>query len=645
MSRERGASVAGMPGVSKDGWVAVQMKAFTRWCNTHLVKSGRKIESLSTGLRDGTNLIVLIESLTDKSVGRWEKKPRMEIHSLENLSTALKFLLQTEKMRLVNIGPEDVVRGNVTITLGLVWALILKYQISGGLDGADQLDRLIAFINAQTASYGVTPITNVTSCLQDGRTMQALADSLEPGLVDMKATDPVARCHTAINVAHDSHNIPIIMDPADLVHSPDKLSAMTYLSYYMERYNQYQKTRANAGQSYATGPFWETSTGDVQDGFVIHAKLASGEPALKGGEEAKIRVTLTELGGTAADAKKATAAEAAEADAKRAVDPAAEAAADASSGETKADGGETKESKGSDGGAVVSRPGTVVDAEVSDNKDGTYQVKFALPRAGVYRVDVKVYGRDMKDAPKVVEVADNRKVALITGATRGLGLAIACALAQLPKTYAVLTGVDEKEGEEAVAALKADGITRVDFHQCDVNDDASVKRCLADVEKKTGRVDILVNYAGTKALGHAKQAALAADVEQVARDIAINATAPLKIINGILPGMIERRHGRIINTSVSEETLAASAIGAGDGLGLRMSKAALNSLTRTLAAVPETVAADVLINAFCPGYLLPSDAAASREEAVATVVMLATLPVGGARGHLYLKSKQVAWTL
>jgi hypothetical protein len=119
MSRERNLSIAGMPSVPKEGWVAVQCKAFTRWMNTHLIKryihmsllsffidlhlhhrcccccccwhvgwrgcSGYKVEDIKTDLRSGINIINLLESLTDKSLGKYNKIIKMEIHALENM--------------------------------------------------------------------------------------------------------------------------------------------------------------------------------------------------------------------------------------------------------------------------------------------------------------------------------------------------------------------------------------------------------------------------------------------------------------------------------------------------------------------------------------------------------------------------------
>jgi hypothetical protein len=90
-----------------------------------------------------------------------------------------------------------------------------------------------------------------------------LADSLEKGIIDMTPGDADKVAHDAMEACTREHNIPVIIDAADMVHNPDKLSALTYLSYFQSRFNEYRRTRAYAGESWGSGPVWETSGGDV----------------------------------------------------------------------------------------------------------------------------------------------------------------------------------------------------------------------------------------------------------------------------------------------------------------------------------------------------------------------------------------------
>lgn len=89
-------------------WKRIQEKTFTRWCNEHLKAKLLKIESLSQDLSDGVRLIVLLEMLSQKRLGRYNKKPRVRAQKMENAEVALGFITKTERIRLVNIGNPPV---------------------------------------------------------------------------------------------------------------------------------------------------------------------------------------------------------------------------------------------------------------------------------------------------------------------------------------------------------------------------------------------------------------------------------------------------------------------------------------------------------------------------------------------------------
>ena len=128
-------------------WKRIQKKTFTRWCNEHLRVQGIQIKELSTDFGDGVCLVTLLQVLSQKKVGKYNKKPRVRAQKLENVQLSLKFI-ESEKIRLVNIGKQfgkilkkllhalliigtgDIVDGNLKLILGLIWTLILHYQIS-----------------------------------------------------------------------------------------------------------------------------------------------------------------------------------------------------------------------------------------------------------------------------------------------------------------------------------------------------------------------------------------------------------------------------------------------------------------------------------------------------------------------------------
>ncbi|KAF7283061.1 hypothetical protein GWI33_001516 [Rhynchophorus ferrugineus] len=104
---------------------AVQKKTFTKWVNKHLIKAKRSIRDLFEDLRDGHNLISLLEVLTGETLPR--EKGQMRFHMLHNIDTALHFL-RCKNVKLVNIRSEDIVDGNPKLTLGLIWTIILHFQ-------------------------------------------------------------------------------------------------------------------------------------------------------------------------------------------------------------------------------------------------------------------------------------------------------------------------------------------------------------------------------------------------------------------------------------------------------------------------------------------------------------------------------------
>ena len=85
-------------------WKRIQKKTFSRWCNEHLKVQKLSMEDLTSDLSDGVRLIVLIEVLANKKVGRYNKKPRVYAQKMENVQLALDFLMKKERIRLVNIG-------------------------------------------------------------------------------------------------------------------------------------------------------------------------------------------------------------------------------------------------------------------------------------------------------------------------------------------------------------------------------------------------------------------------------------------------------------------------------------------------------------------------------------------------------------
>jgi len=233
----------------------VQRKTFTRWVNVHLFDRKLQIEDIVTGFHSGVMLINLVEIISSKLVPRWNKNPKMPIHKLENINKALEFL-KREAITLVNIGSQDIMEGNVKCILGLVWTLILRYQIQKGSAGNSKLE-LMEWVNTAIAPYGVTTVDFTTS-YSDARVLCGLVNALQEGQFDMEsvaAGDAVDCVNQAMQRAESKFDIPQLMDAVDMVTKPDDLSVMSYISYFRDKWHELEALKlVDPSRSFATGP-------------------------------------------------------------------------------------------------------------------------------------------------------------------------------------------------------------------------------------------------------------------------------------------------------------------------------------------------------------------------------------------------------
>lgn len=238
------------------------------------------------------------------------------------------------------------------------------------------------------------------------------------------------------------------------------------------------------------------------------------------------------------------------------------------------------------------------------------------------------------------------RTALITGAYRGIGLEIARQLAD-GGVRVVVSARDLSKAEAAAATLKATGAD-VSAVALDVTDAHSIAQAVASVEGQHGAIDILVNNAAILIDGPGGFSASLFDMtdDTVRRTFETNVSGPARMIQAVLPGMIARRYGRIVNLSSRAGQL--SDMGAGFP-AYRMSKAALNALTRIAAteARASNAKADVKINAACPGWCRTDmggeDAARTAAEGAKTPVWLALLDRDGPTGGFFHDHKPIAW--
>ncbi|XP_071298979.1 microtubule-actin cross-linking factor 1-like isoform X10 [Agelaius tricolor] len=213
----------------------VQKKTFTKWINQHLMKVRKHVNDLYEDLRDGHNLISLLEVLSGDTLPR--EKGRMRFHRLQNVQIALDYL-KKRQVKLVNIRNDDITDGNPKLTLGLIWTIILHFQISdihvtGESEDMSAKERLLLWSQQTTEGYAGVRCENFTTCWRDGRLFNAIIHKYRPDLIDMNTVavqSNLANLEHAFFVA-EKLGVARLLDPEDVdVSSPDEKSVITYVS-------------------------------------------------------------------------------------------------------------------------------------------------------------------------------------------------------------------------------------------------------------------------------------------------------------------------------------------------------------------------------------------------------------------------------
>ncbi|XP_050806458.1 dystonin isoform X10 [Gopherus flavomarginatus] len=219
----------------KDERDKVQKKTFTKWINQHLMKVRKRVNDLYEDLRDGHNLISLLEVLSGDTLPR--EKGRMRFHRLQNVQIALDYL-KKRQVKLVNIRNDDITDGNPKLTLGLIWTIILHFQISdihvtGQSEDMSAKERLLLWTQQTTEGYAGIRCENFTTCWRDGKLFNAIIHKYRPDLIDMNTVavqSNLANLEHAFYVA-EKLGVTRLLDPEDVnVSSPDEKSVITYVS-------------------------------------------------------------------------------------------------------------------------------------------------------------------------------------------------------------------------------------------------------------------------------------------------------------------------------------------------------------------------------------------------------------------------------
>jgi NAD(P)-dependent dehydrogenase (short-subunit alcohol dehydrogenase family) len=230
---------------------------------------------------------------------------------------------------------------------------------------------------------------------------------------------------------------------------------------------------------------------------------------------------------------------------------------------------------------------------------------------------------------------ENGRVALVSGGNRGIGLEVCRQLSGRGLTV-VMGSRDAEQGRVAAAELP-DGVV---VHQLDVADPESVERLARSVEEEFGRLDVLVNNAAIS--NDEGQSGVDADLDRVKEALEANLFGAWRLCGVVIPMMRRNGYGRIVNVSTG---LASLEDMGGGSPGYRVSKTALNVLTRILAS--ELRGSGILVNAVNPGWVQTdmggSSATRTVEEGAEALVWAATLPNNGPNGGFFRDREPVAW--
>ncbi|ELK09890.1 alpha-actinin-1 isoform X1 [Pteropus alecto] len=233
-------------------WEKQQRKTFTAWCNSHLRKAGTQIENIEEDFRDGLKLMLLLEVISGERLAKPERG-KMRVHKISNVNKALDFIA-SKGVKLVSIGAEEIVDGNVKMTLGMIWTIILRFAIQDiSVEETSAKEGLLLWCQRKTAPYKNVNIQNFHISWKDGLGFCALIHRHRPELIDygkLRKDDPLTNLNTAFDVAEKYLDIPKMLDAEDIVGTarPDEKAIMTYVSSFYHAFSGAQKAETAANR-------------------------------------------------------------------------------------------------------------------------------------------------------------------------------------------------------------------------------------------------------------------------------------------------------------------------------------------------------------------------------------------------------------
>ena len=286
----------------EDEWKSVQDKSFKRWCNEQLKGQGVEFQDLTLDIQDGIRLIKLVEVLSESKIARYNKNPKLRPQKLENVQQALT-VISKEKVKLIGVGPSDIVDGNSTLIYGLIWTLIQHYQINqsvrkagivGNTKGITAKQAILKWLQSKLNDHPVGPPVNLTSDWADGRRLAALCDVISPGSFPNAEKLPkdniFQNLKDGIETSYTHLGVPRLLSPEDLLATKlDERSMMIYLSEFLiaqprELANGIAPSNLEINQDnlqvYGPGVEGEVLIGEVTE-FYIQPSVPSPQKPLK----------------------------------------------------------------------------------------------------------------------------------------------------------------------------------------------------------------------------------------------------------------------------------------------------------------------------------------------------------------------------
>ncbi|XP_073722267.1 dystrophin isoform X1 [Misgurnus anguillicaudatus] len=218
----------------------IQKKTFTKWVNSQFAKARRPpIEDLFTDFCDGRRLLELLETLVGSELVK--ERGFTRVHSLNNVNRALQ-ILQKNNVELVNIGGADIVDGNHKLILGLIWSIIVHWQVKdvmkdvmADLQQTNSEKILLSWVRQSTKNYKDVNVVNFSNSWADGVAFNALIHSHRPDLFNWSLVEQqdsaIERLDHAFKIAEKNLGIDRLLDPEDVATTaPDKKSIIMYVT-------------------------------------------------------------------------------------------------------------------------------------------------------------------------------------------------------------------------------------------------------------------------------------------------------------------------------------------------------------------------------------------------------------------------------